>query len=64
MLVLPSDHLIKFNKMYLTTLRDACRIAEKGTNLVTIGIMPDYPETGYGYIKFDAKEPEGGSLPG
>ena len=61
MLVLPSDHLIKFNKMYLTTLRDACRIAEKGTNLVTIGIMPDYPETGYGYIKFDAKEPEGGA---
>ena len=61
MLVLPSDHLIKFNKMYLTTLLDACRIAEKGTNLVTIGIMPDYPETGYGYIKFDAKEPEGGA---
>ena len=61
MLVLPSDHLIKFNKMYLTTLRDACRIAEKGTNLVTIGIMPDYPETGYGYIKFDAKDPEGGA---
>ena len=61
MLVLPSDHLIKFNKMYLTTLRDACRIAEKGTNLVTIGIMPDYPETGYGYIKFDAREPEGGA---
>ena len=61
MLVLPSDHLIKFNKMYQTTLRDACRIAEKGTNLVTIGIMPDYPETGYGYIKFDAKEPEGGA---
>ena len=59
MLVLPSDHLIKFTKMYQTTLRDACRVAEEGTNLVTIGIMPDYPETGYGYIKFDAKEPEG-----
>ena len=59
MLVLPSDHLIKFTKMYQTTLQDACRVAEEGTNLVTIGIMPDYPETGYGYIKFDAKEPEG-----
>ena len=59
MLVLPSDHLIKFTKMYQTTLRDACRVAEEGTNLVTIGIMPDYPEKGYGYIKFDAKEPEG-----
>ena len=59
MLVLPADHLSKFTKMYQTTLRDACRVAEEGTNLVTIGIMPDYPETGYGYIKFDAKEPEG-----
>ena len=59
MLVLPSDHLIKFNKMYLTTLKDACCLAEKNTNLVTIGITPDYPETGYGYIKFDSHEVEG-----
>ena len=59
MLVLPSDHLIKFNKMYLTTLKDACQLAEKNSNLVTIGITPDYPETGYGYIKFDSREPEG-----
>lgn len=54
MFVLPSDHLIKFNKMYLTTLKDACAVAEKNSNLVTIGITPDYPETGYGYIKFDS----------
>ena len=59
MLVLPSDHQIKFNKMYLTTLKDACQVAEKGENLVTIGIMPDYPETGYGYIKFNTHEMEG-----
>lgn len=59
MLVLPSDHLIKFNKMYLNILQDACQIAEKQTNLVTIGITPDYPETGYGYIKLDSHETEG-----
>lgn len=59
MLVLPSDHLIKFNKMYLNTLKDACRLAEQNTNLVTIGITPDYPETGYGYIKLDSHEVEG-----
>jgi len=53
MLVLPSDHQIKFNKMFLRTLQDACDVAEKDSNLVTIGITPDYPETGYGYIKFD-----------
>lgn len=59
MLVLPSDHLIKFNKMFLRTLRDACDVAEKNSNLVTIGITPDYPETGYGYIKFDSHVTDG-----
>lgn len=52
MLVLPSDHLIKYNAIFLSTLEDACRTAEQGSNLVTIGITPDAPETGYGYIKF------------
>lgn len=54
MFVLPSDHLIKFNKMFLQTLQDACEVAETNDNLVTIGIAPDYPETGYGYIKFNS----------
>ena len=53
MIVLPSDHLIKYNKMFLNALSDACKVAEEGENLVTIGITPDYPETGYGYIKFN-----------
>jgi len=59
MFVFPSDHQIKFNKMFLRTLQDACEVAEKGSNLVTIGIAPDYPETGYGYIKFDPQSIEG-----
>lgn len=53
MMVLPSDHLIKYNSMFLNTLKDAMDIAQKDNNLVTIGITPDYPETGYGYIKFN-----------
>ncbi|WP_449290287.1 mannose-1-phosphate guanylyltransferase, partial [Oscillibacter ruminantium] len=52
MFVLPSDHLIKYNTMFLNTLSDAAEVAQAGDNLVTIGITPDYPETGYGYIKF------------
>lgn len=52
MLVLPSDHLIKYNQMFLNTLREGYSLAESGPNLITIGITPDYPETGYGYIKF------------
>lgn len=59
MLVLPSDHLIKFNNMFTGTLKDACQVAELGENLVTIGITPSYPETGYGYIKFNSQEMEG-----
>lgn len=59
MMVLPSDHLIKYNKMFINTLKDGCEIAEKGANLVTIGITPDYPETGYGYIKFNPDESDG-----
>lgn len=53
MMVLPSDHLIKYTSMFVNVLEDACQIAEQGKNLVTIGITPDYPETGYGYIKFN-----------
>ena len=52
MMVLPSDHLIRYNGMFQTTLKEACEVAEKGDNLVTIGITPDHPETGYGYIRF------------
>ena len=52
MMVLPSDHLIKYNSIFVNTLEDACGVAEAAENLVTIGITPDCPETGYGYIKF------------
>ncbi len=54
MLVLPSDHLIRYESLYLDTLRRAVAAAEQGERLVTIGIPPTYPETGYGYIRFAA----------
>lgn len=56
MFVLPSDHLIKYNTIFLNTLSDAAEVAEQGENLVTLGITPDYPETGYGYIKFNPNQ--------
>lgn len=52
MIVLPSDHLIQYNAIFQRTLRDASDIAEQDRNLVTLGITPNSPETGYGYIKF------------
>ena len=56
MMVLPSDHLIKYTSLFLNTLTDACEVAEQGGNLVTLGIAPDCPETGYGYIKFQPEQ--------
>ena len=63
MLVLPSDHLIKQNERFLDILKHACETAEKDTNLVTIGITPSYPETGYGYIKFMKENADGAAYP-
>lgn len=55
MIVLPSDHLIKHNDIFADTFKSACEIAEQGSNLVTVGITPNYPETGYGYIKYNSE---------
>lgn len=52
MLVLPSDHMISQNQLYIRTLEDAAEVAIEKNNIVTIGITPTYAETGYGYIKY------------
>ncbi len=59
MMVLPSDHLIRYSSMYQSTLKDACDVAMEGDNLVTVGITPDHAETGYGYIKFSNETVQG-----
>lgn len=63
MIVLPSDHLIKHNDIFAETFINACALAEEGENLVTVGITPNYPETGYGYIKYDSTAKNGESYP-
>jgi mannose-1-phosphate guanylyltransferase len=50
MIVLPSDHLISKQGKFLQTLREAVRLAQEDY-LVTLGIVPRRPETGYGYLK-------------
>jgi len=50
LLVMPSDHVIAQPDIFLTTVRDAVDAAQQGY-LVTFGIEPDAPETGYGYIE-------------
>ena len=59
MMVLPSDSLIKDGDRYRDLIKEACDIAAAGDNLVTMGIKPNYPETGYGYIKFIEGEKRG-----
>lgn len=49
-LALPSDHLIKKHTAYQEVIAQAIDFAQKGF-LVTFGITPDSPHTGYGYIK-------------
>ena len=48
-LVVPSDHMIKDIKGFAETIKDGEKLALEG-KIVTFGIKPTYPETGYGYI--------------
>ena len=50
MCVLPSDHVIPNPKPYVTVLRDVLQMVREQDVLVTIGIKPTAPHTGYGYI--------------
>ena len=50
MAVLPADHVISGEKKFQQTLADAFDLASRGRVIVTIGIKPTEPATGYGYI--------------
>ena len=53
MVVLPSDHLIKDEDEFRSIVLDADRFVESNENsIITLGMKPSRPETGYGYIKF------------
>ena len=54
LLVLSSDHDIKDNYKFIEVIEAGKRYAEKG-NLVTFGVIPTCPETGYGYIESEDK---------
>lgn len=58
-LAVPSDLLIKDNEKFVSTIKKGEKLAQEGY-IVTFGIKPDYPETGYGYI--DTAEKSGMDL--
>src|SRR5438046_6558039 len=51
MAVLPADHLIPEEKTFQQVLSDSFDLAGRGQAIVTIGIKPTEPATGYGYIR-------------
>ena len=50
LVVLPSDHHVADPAAFRRTLQEAAQVAKAG-HLVTLGIQPHHPETGYGYIQ-------------
>ena len=54
--VCPSDHFITNENAYLDNINSALKTAEKEDALLTIGIKPTRPDTGYGYIRYNADE--------
>lgn len=57
--VLPSDHVILKEPEYIKLLQNAFEFAGKNEALVTLGIQPTRPDTGYGYIKYAASPSDG-----
>ena len=57
MLVLASDHYIGNTDLFRLVMRAAVQVARKNY-LVTLGVMPTFPATGYGYIQRDEALPE------
>ena len=58
MVITPSDAFIRDNSAFTRVLAEAVKAAEVKNKLVTVGITPTFPATGYGYIQFD-KDSEG-----
>lgn len=49
--ILPSDHYIRREDLFVEALRAGLSFAEKKGGVVTLGAVPTHPETGYGYIE-------------
>lgn len=56
MIVLPADHIIRDHEAFHNVLNNALDFAYKSGGLLTIGITPTRPETGYGYIQIDDRD--------
>ena len=55
-IVAPSDHLIMKEEEFINTIKAGLEFIDQNDNLLTLGIKPSRPETGYGYIQIDEGE--------
>ena len=58
MIVAPSDHWIEDENAFTQNVQEAFNFCEKNDALMTLGIQPTFPNTGYGYIEFDKSASE------
>lgn len=58
--VLPADHVIKKEEAFVTAMKKGFQKAAEEQKIVTLGIEPTRPDTGYGYINFDNDSSENG----
>lgn len=58
MLVAPSDHWIKDEGEFLRNIKTSFDACSSEDILMTLGIQPDHPNTGYGYIRYDKSDKE------
>lgn len=63
MVVAPSDHIIRNEEVFTNVLSASLEYAASKNILVTLGIEPSRPDTGYGYIQYDKDSPENGFHP-
>lgn len=60
--VAPADHLIEKEEEFRDVMNEAYRFAAENNALLTLGIKPDRPETGYGYIQANVSQPVSGFM--
>lgn len=61
--VFPADSYIKNEDLFTLSLLDAYSEAEQSNEIITLGIKPTYPSTGYGYLKVDSSTRDKKSYP-
>ncbi len=59
LVVAPSDHIVLQPEVFLNLLRKAINFAHQRDALITLGIQPTHPNTGYGYIQVGQEETDG-----